>query len=391
MSLQIAVRLAVLCFGNLIIGTGSSLVTGLVVALSEDFHVTPGVAGQLITAFGLTICLVGPPLGALTSRFDRRKLLVVSLALFAAGHGLSALAPGYWSLMAARILTAASGAVYTSQAAMTASLLVPQTQRGKAMAFVFLGISLAAVVGMPMGSYLGHVFGWRYAMGALAIIALAGACLVAYVIPSRLFIAPLRLSVWKDIWSHPTLIGVISVSAFQYAGQATVLSYLVVALRDAIHAEALATSLFFALFGLCGVTGNLLGARLIDRVGAARIVALSIGLMITALAGWGLVWGNTFATVAALVLWGLGGFIVNGATQVRIVELAPLLAPVAVALNSSFTYLGQSSGSAMGGLILDMSSSRWLPAVGALMLTVALLVSLRTQQRIRGLPPTTHP
>ena len=132
-----------MCFGNFIIGTGTLIVPGMLPALARGLGVTVPVAAQLITAFALTVCITAPPLAALTARFDRRFLLVSVQLLFAAGHIASAFATGLHELLVLRVLSSVGAALFTAQAASTAALLVPEQRRGGAIAFVFVGWSIA--------------------------------------------------------------------------------------------------------------------------------------------------------------------------------------------------------------------------------------------------------
>ena len=147
-------RLVVLCFGNFIIGTGTLIVPGMLPALAEGLSVKVPVAAQLITAFAFTVCVTAPPLAALTARFDRRALLVMVQLLFAGGHLASAYASTLHELLILRVVSSVGAALFTAQAASTAALLVPTQRRGSAIAFVFVGWSIASVVGMPLGAYV---------------------------------------------------------------------------------------------------------------------------------------------------------------------------------------------------------------------------------------------
>src|SRR5262245_56496811 len=179
-------RLAVLCFGNFIIGTGTLVVPGMLPALAGGLGVTVPVAAQLITAFALTVCLSAPLLAALTARFDRRRLLVAVQLLFAAGHLASAFVSGLHELMVLRVLSSVGAALFTAQAASTAALLVPPERRGSAIAFVFMGWSIASVVGMPVGAYVAETLGWRAGFALVAAGALIAAAALQFTIPAGL-------------------------------------------------------------------------------------------------------------------------------------------------------------------------------------------------------------
>src|SRR5258706_4570955 len=157
--------LAALAFGNFVVGTGTLIVPGLLPYLAESLGVSLPVAGHLITAFAVTICIAAPLLAGATSRYDRRALLVAMQLILLFGHLGAALVSSFVPMLGVRIVTAIGAALFTAQAAATAALLVPPQERGRAIAFVFLGWSVSGVLGLPLGSYIGATFGWRAGFG----------------------------------------------------------------------------------------------------------------------------------------------------------------------------------------------------------------------------------
>lgn len=364
-----------LTLGNFAIGTGAMIVPGMLNELTADLQVTPAAIGVLIFAFAMTICFGGPILAGLTSRIERRTLLTCCLGICAFMHGLAALVPGYTSLLVVRILTAVGAALFTSQAAATASLLVPVGERGRAIALVFLGWSIAAVVGLPLGSWLGAHLGWRM---TIALVGLVSGLLAAWVwiqVPSGLYVSPMNRQAWATLLRNKPLLIAVGVTAVAAAGQFTVLSYLALLLKTYIGATPTVISLMFACFGVAGVTGNLIGMRFIDRIGADRVAMASMGCMALALGLWPFSTGSTLLTALLIGIWGLGCFSVTGAQQARLVALAPNLATASVALNSSALYLGQAFGALTGGALIAAKATDWLATTGMLLMLAAMGLS----------------
>lgn len=394
-----AAALWALAFGNVVIGTGALAFVGMLDTIAGDLAESPSAIGLVAGLFSLAICVSGPLLGAWTSRLDRRAILTTSLALFAVGHAAAAAAPGYWSLLAIRIATAFAGTLFTPQAAATASLLVPADRRARTMAFVFLGWSIAAVVGMPAGAWLAATFGWRTSMLAIAALSAAGALLVRVRVPRGLFAARIDAAAWRAIAVHPTLLRVVSVTAIQASGQFMLFSYIVIAYRDTLAAQPIAVTLLLSLNGIAGFTGNLAAGRLADRIGAAPVVVLSLASIVVAFVLWAVLFAvapdaPAFAwpiAVVAAVFWGAGNFSANSMQQVRLVDLAPPLAAVSVALNTSAIYFGQFVGAFTGGLVLAHPFTRpetlALPWVALPVLVAAIVVSVAAQRRIARLVP----
>ena len=176
--------------------------------------------------------------------------------------------------------------------------------------------------------------------------------------------------------------GVVSVTALQGAGQFVLFSYFAPIVRQSLGANATQMGLVWAWFGVCGLVGNMVVSRYIDRIGAPRMVLVTTMLIALSLLLWPL--AITFATLAlVLVPWGLGCFAANSAQQARLVSLSPALAPGSVALNSSGIYVGQAVGAAAGGWLLAHDAVAWMNWVGlaTVLLAIALSVAVDRAQR----------
>ena len=160
-----------LTFGNFVIGTGVMVVAGTLNDISSSLNVSVPVAGQLISAAALLMCLGAPLMVAVVAKWDRRRLLALTMLWYGVLHLLSATMPTFGSLMTVRVLTVISPAIFTPQAAACIGQLVPPHQRGKAISLVFLGWSVASVLGMPLSSWIGGTLGWRYAFAAVGLLA----------------------------------------------------------------------------------------------------------------------------------------------------------------------------------------------------------------------------
>lgn len=379
-------RLLVLCFGNFIIGTGTLIVPGMLPALAHGLGVNVPVAAQLITAFAFTVCITAPPLAALTARFDRRTLLVAVQLLFAAGHFASAFASSLHELLVLRVLSSVGAALFTAQAASTAALLVPTERRGSAIAFVFVGWSIASVVGMPLGAYVSETVGWPAGFLIVGSGALLAAAAVHLTIPRRLMIVPIGRAMWASLFSNRRLMLAVAVTAIQAAAQFTVLSFLVPSFKTLFNASPETISVLLVAFGVTGVAGNIIGARMVDRIGAAKVTLLGLISMLTSHVLWLFVPGSWLLLVAFLLLWGIGCFSTNSAQQARLVMLSPPHAPVSVAMNSSAMYFGQAVGTAAGAAVLVGVAGPFaytaLALISIPLFVVSIIVSLLADRKI---------
>lgn len=374
-----------LLFGNFAIGTGVMVVPGTLPELAASFSTSIAAVGQLITAGALVVCVGAPLLAGLVGGWDRRRLLAVSLAWFALGHLASALMPTLGALLPVRMATLVAPAVFTPQAAACVGMLVPPHRRAAAVAFIFLGWSLASVLGLPMAAYLGGHWGWRAAFGVIAALTAIGALWVWRTMPAGVKPAPLSREGWLQVLRHPILMPVVGITLLQAAGQFVLFSYFGPLLVQRLHAGPGELSLIWLWIGLCGVVGNLLATRYMDRLGSAGMAMLAMALISVSLLLWplGLALGWT-ALTAVLLPWGLGCFAANSSQQARLVGLAPTLASASIALNSSAMYMGQAAGAGLGGWLLARGTSSWMNWCGLACLVAAMLLSLNLGRRGRA-------
>lgn len=341
-----------LLFGNFTIGCGVMVVPGSLNDLVRSLEISVALGGQLISVGAIGMCLGAPLLAALLAGWDRRLLLALTLLWYGLGHLLCALAPDYAALLPLRALAVLGAAVFTPQAGAAMGFMAPPAQRGRAITTIFLGWSLASVLGMPLHAYIGETFGWRWAFGLVAVLAAIGTVWVWRAVPSGVKPPVLSLRAWSEVFTHPVLMAIIVVTALSGAGQFTLFSYIAPYYRQVLGATPLEVSLLFMWFGAWGLAGNVVLSRHVDRIGAARAVGLylsgiALSLLILPVA--------TRPWMMALVMipWAFGTFASNSAQQARLGHAAPLLAPALLALNTSAIYLGQAIGAMSGGAIIS--------------------------------------
>ncbi|MGO4328817.1 MFS transporter [Cupriavidus sp. M-11] len=372
-------RLLTLCFGNFVIGTGAMIVTGMLNDIAGDFGLSAGTAGQLIAVFALATCVGAPLFATLGSRIDRRLLLAGSLLVYAVMHLAAALAPSFAALMAVRFLTAIGAAIYTPQTAATLPLLVNAQTRGRAISFVFLGWSVASVVGVPLGTWIASTLGWRFSMALVGVMALAAALAVWRALPPRLYVEPVGRAALGAVLRHTPMVLVVATTMIQSAGMFTLFTYIAPLLRDVHGISGATLSLMFLAYGACGVTGNVLAAARMDRATPARIVQVAMLTSLAAMLLWPLATVGPVALVLIFMLWGVGGFATNSAQQARLVALAPERASASISLNSSSIYLGQALGAMGGAAIYATAGAGALHWGAAVLMLLALGVSRRAR------------
>ncbi len=373
-----------LLFGNLVIGTGVLLPAGLLKVIMADMDIAAARAGLIMTVGGIVVGIGAPLLAGFTSRIDRRLLLTVALALYVAGHAGAALCTDFTQVLVFRALTVAGAAIFTPQAAATVGLLVPPERRGAAIAFIFIGWSLASVLGIPLGSLLGDALGWRATFLLMAGLSAAGAAMVWAVLPGGLRVTPLQLSSWVRVLTDLRLMTVLAVTMFAMSAQFVMFTYISPVLSKAYGMEGRAIALVFLIVGAAGVLGNIAASRLGGAFGLERSILLALAFVGTGMAVIWAGWGDYRAFLLGGCLWGAGGFASNSMQQSRLVALAPLLASATVALNTSFVYLGQSLGSVTGGRLIADGPVPDMAAAGVAFIAAAMVLSVAAGAGRRG-------
>jgi MFS transporter, DHA1 family, inner membrane transport protein len=374
-----------LMLGNFVTGCSVLAPAGMLVELSTELGVSIPEAGLLITWGAVILCIASPVTAWLTSRIERRTLLVSTLAVFAITSAASALAFNYAMLLALRLLMLAVGALYTPQAAGTAGLIVPLEKRGSTIAYIFLGWSLAAAVGLPLIALIASRYGFRAVYGSIGVVACFSALLLAWRLPGGLLGVPVDLKTWVAVGRNRMILLLLLITTLQMSGQFVVFTFMGPLVVKLTGAGPDAVGLIFAIYGVCGFIGVAIATRIVDSWGPYKTSLLFTVLMLTGVSGWALSAGIYPLMAISVAIWGLGFASTNSMQQVRLVAAAPPLASVSVSLNTSVLYIGQAVGSAIGGVLYarDLLYACGYVAVG---LVVLALITVLYTRRIAAPP-----
>ncbi len=372
-----------LLFGNFVTGCGFMVVVGTLNDITRSLHVSVSVAGQLVAIAAISVCVGAPLLAGWVSGFDRRRLLTLALLWYAAGHALCALMPTYAALWPVRAATMLAAAVFTPQAAAAIAFMAPPAERGRHITFIFLGWSIASVLGLPITAWLGESFGWRTAFVAIAALSVLAAGWVCAVLPNGVKPAGLSAHDWRGALANRALMAMVLVTALQSAGQFTIFSYFAPYYRLVLNASAEQVSAMLVWFGALGLIGNVLLTRAIDRVGAGAAVLSTLVLIALSLLLWPL--GTSLPALAVVSIpWALGCFAANSGQQARLSLAAPALTPALLALNTSAIYLGQAAGASGGGWVIAHRGYAPLSWLGLAWLIAAISLSVWAGRRAEG-------
>jgi predicted MFS family arabinose efflux permease len=364
-----------LLFGNLVIGTGVMVVPGMLNHLAKDLVVSIPIAGQLIALAAVVMAIGAPLIAAFTSSVNRRLILSIAQLFYMVGALLCAVAPQFAALLPTRAIMVIGAAIFTPQAAATIGLLVPPDKRSGAVTTIFMGWSIAAVIGMPVGNLIAEHFGWRYA-----------AIWVWRVIPAGLTVPKLSFASWQGVFTRPRLMTILAVTLISSSGQFTILSYAAPYLAEHVRASPTTFSILMALNGIAGVAGSLWVTKNVARLGTEKTVRKACIVLAIGISLWAIetlitgkfsigFWLSYTMLAIGCIAWGAGSFATNSTQQARLAGVAPELASASIALNSSAMYAGQSIGALFGGLLLAGLGFSALPWVATALLVAALVIS----------------
>ncbi len=308
-------RVFVLALATFATGTGTFIVTGLLGGVAGDLSVSVGAAGHLVTVFAVAYALLSPFLVAATGRVGRRRLLVVTLALFAAANALAAVAPTYAVLLVSRFAAGAMAAISTPVALATAAQLAPPERKGSALSITIGGISVAWVIGVPLGAVIVDYFGWRASFALAAVLAVVAAAGVRLLLPSVANAAPAGgLASRLAVAGRPAVLVTLMVTVLAMVAGFTVLTYVRPLLEGLTGLGGEGIGLMLFVFGLAGVVGSYLGGYGADRWGYGRSLAVIFTTLTLSLLAFSLltpVAGSSLAvagTGVALVIWSVAGW-----------------------------------------------------------------------------------
>ena len=371
--------------GNFAIGMGAFIVIGILNPLADDLALSADQAGWVLTFYAIAYAL-GSPIGvALTGTWSRRTVLVAGIALFGVSAILSALAPASEWLFAARVLAALGAGLYTPVAAAVVAANSPPETRGKALAAVFFGLTLAQVFGVPAGSFVAHTLGWPSAFWIVAVLSLACALMMWLRVPTEVNFAPTRLddlatalTDWRGLLAVALTATILAAVYVPYTYMAPLLAETMDYGRDGL-------TLVLAVFGCGAVVGNWMGGRLTDRIGAGRTLAVVAVAQAVLMPLFSLLPMPGWILLAVVFAWSALGWSFMAPQQTRLVAYDPGRQGVFLALNASAIYVGASAGSAVGGQVILGWGLGALGIGGGVVAVVALLNLLMSERALRQL------
>ncbi|MDW5441176.1 MFS transporter [Polaromonas sp. SM01] len=373
------IALLALTISAFAIGTTEFVIVGLLPTVAADLNIGLPSAGLLVSLYALGVAIGAPVLTALTGKLPRKTLLLGLMALFTLGNLLAWQAPGYNSLVAARILTGLAHGVFFSIGSTIATGLVPKEKAASAIAIMFTGLTVALVTGVPLGTFIGQHFGWRETF--LAVSALGA---IAFVV-SLLFIPrsiqhtpPASLTQQFKVLTQPRLLLVYATTAVGYGGSFIPFTFLAPILQQAGFGVG-AVGWVMLVYGVSVAAGNIWGGKLADRKGPIAALKLIFALLAAVLLVFNFTAPHPSLAVATVFLWGAVAFGNVPGLQVYVVRQAerhtPQAVDVASGLNIAAFNLGIAFAAWAGGLVVTHLGLMHTPWIGAVVVLGALALT----------------
>jgi len=363
------------------IGTTEFVIMGLLLQVGTDLHVGIAATGLLISGYALGVFVGAPLLTAASSRLPRKTVLLGLMAIFTLGNLACAMAPSYGVLMAARVVTSLAHGTFFGVGSVVAAGLVAPERRASAISLMFTGLTLATLLGVPAGTWLGHLAGWRATFWAVAAIGVLALLVIAALVPAdhgRHEAVPLRAEL-RAVAQPAVLLG-LATTVLGFAGVFTVFTYVQPLLTRVSGFADAAVSPILLLVGVGLVIGNLLGGRLADRRIASALVGSLLALAVV-LALTGTVLGARLPAVLAMVLFGVAAFATVAPLQLWVLQKAAGAPNLASSLNIGAFNLGNALGAWLGGAVIERGAGLAAVPYAAALVTLAgaavALVSLR--------------
>lgn len=342
----VVVALALALFS---LSTVETLPVGLLPLIADDLGVSRASAGRLVTGYGMVVAVASVPLTRLVRRVPRRTLLCALLALFVMANLVSAAAPGYWVLLAARVTVALTHSVFWSVIASTATALFAPEVRGRVVAGLFSGLSLASVVGVPAGTWLGQQTGWRIPFVVMSGFGFLALVAVAVLLPSGAGEEGDGAAGAEP--SRRRFLVLMAATALVICGVFTGYTYITVFLTDVTGLPQSAVAPLLLGSGVAGIAGTALAGARVDRRPRGTMV-LAVALLTATMFGLRLLGDRSVAAVCLVALLGFAMSAMTTALQSRILHVAPGSTEIASAVGSSVFNVGIAGGSLVGGLLL---------------------------------------
>ena len=374
------------------IGTTEFIIMGLLLQVAADMHVAVSTAGLLISGYALGVVVGAPVLTLATRRMPRKEVLLALMAIFTLGNAACALAPDYSLLMAARVLTSLAHGTFFGIGSVVAASLVPPDRRASAIATMFIGLTIATLLGVPLGAWFGLSFGWRGAFWLVAAIGVAAFSVVLALVPGDVASNDRSVSVRDElaVLARPQVLLGLAVTVFGFAGLFVVFTYIQPILTSVTGFSKAAVSPILLVLGAGLAVGNVAGGKLADH-GLPRALIATLASLALVLVALDAALTSRALIVVLFGLLGTAAFATVAPLQLHVLEKAGTAGQtLASSLNIAAFNLGNALGAWAGELTIDHGAGlAALPLVAAAITSIGLVLALASVWLDRAPMPAT--
>lgn len=362
-----------LAFAAFIFNTTEFVPVGLLPNIAESFSMDVANAGLLLTIYAWAVSLLSLPLTVLTSKMERRKLLILLFCLFIGSHILAGVAWNFYSLMIARIGIACAHAVFWAITTPLAVRLAPNGKKAKAMGFIVIGVSMATILGIPIGTIIGQLVGWRVTFLCIAGIAFCVMILLLRLLPTVPSMDIISIKDIPMVLKRPILLNIYLLIAIIIAGHFTAYTYITPFMKNIGGFNQNVIVLLLLVVGFSGMIGSVIFAKYAEKNPTA-IFIIPMLLLITCLLSLYVCSFTLYTAIIQCLIWGLSITIIGMVMQSKVIDAAPDATDIATSVYSGIFNIGIGGGAFIGSKVLILLSIDYIGYVGACFVIIALLL-----------------
>lgn len=372
--MKINFPLLALAIGAFAIGTTEFSPMGFLPQIAENLNISIPTAGMLITAYALGVMLGAPIMTLWFGHFSRRKALILAMSIFTVGNILAAIAPDYWGLMGARILTSLNHGVFFGIGSIVATSVVAKDKQASAVAMMFMGLTIANIGGVPMATWVGQNIGWRMAFAAIALLGIITMLALWKALPESTAGQRPNVKAELQVLTRKPVVLALLTTVMSAGAMFTLYTYIAPTLHRITHASPSFITLMLVLIGIGFSIGNHLGGKFAD-VSLTKTLIGFLFLLMAAMLFFPILAQTKVGAALALLVWGAAAFAVVPPLQMRVMSVAHEAPGLASSVNIGAFNLGNAVGAAAGGAVLSMGMSYAAVSItGAVLTALALLL-----------------
>ncbi|RZG48467.1 MFS transporter [Acinetobacter wuhouensis] len=379
--MKINFPLLALAIGAFAIGTTEFSPMGFLPQIAENLNISIPTAGMLITAYALGVMIGAPIMTLWFGHFSRRKALMIAMSIFTIGNILAAIAPSYWGLMGARILTSLNHGVFFGIGSIVATSVVPKDKQASAVAMMFMGLTIANIGGVPLATWVGQNIGWRMAFAAIAGLGVITMLALWKALPEGAVGQRPNVKAELQVLTRKPVVLALLTTVMSAGAMFTLYTYIAPTLQNITHASPSFITMMLVLIGVGFSIGNHFGGKFAD-LSLTKTLTGFLLLLMTMMLLFPILAQTKMGAALALVVWGAAAFAVVPPLQMRVMAVAHEAPGLASSVNIGAFNLGNAVGAAAGGAVLSMGMSYAAVSITGAILTALALVLVLIQMKM---------